>query len=329
MDDVWLRNTFLTKRTGIMNYAPTRAVSYLRLFLLLTECSYTQTVDDPLLSDNHFLLEVRLAELRGRAVFLALEYAVEVRQVVEAALVANLGYRHGGVYQQARRVAETYVDDVVRQLPARALLEEAAEGGRRHAHHVGQRVKVYFVLVVLADVLLYLLHAAAVGLEVNLGERRRGQFAGLVGEEGQLVEQREKLRNGVEALGLGQGVEQEVNLHYRLHGEAEAVARLVEHHLHAVELVGVDEAVEEMRRELDGYFPNVVRLAVALLPYMFEVGGGYQHKVVVAYGLHRVADDAPQARAVFYEVKLVFRMAVHGVGEFRLVTVNDVEAVFV
>ena len=42
MNNVWLLNTFLTKRVGIMNYAPTRAVPYLRLFLLLTECSYTQ-----------------------------------------------------------------------------------------------------------------------------------------------------------------------------------------------------------------------------------------------------------------------------------------------
>ena len=75
---------------------------------------YTQTGDDPLLSDYYFLLEVRFAEFRGRAVFLTLEYAVEVGQVVEAALVANLGYRHGSVYQQARRVAKAYVDDVVR-----------------------------------------------------------------------------------------------------------------------------------------------------------------------------------------------------------------------
>ena len=45
--------------------------------------------------------------------------------------------------------------------------------------------------------------------------------------------------------------------------------------------------------------------------------------------LGRVAHDAAQPRPVLDEVKLVFAVVVDGVGEFLLVAVHHVEAIFV
>ena len=208
------------------------------------------------------------------------------------------------------------------------MLEEPAEGRWGHAYHVGERVEVDFVAVVFADVLLYFQHTAAVGLLSHFRERRRRQLTGLVSEERQLVKHREKLRYGVKSLGLRQGVDEEIDFHYRVQGEAEAVARLVKHAPDTVKLVGVNEAVEEMRGELDGYLAYVLRLAFALLPHMLQLRGGYQHEVVVLCGLDRVTHNAAQARPMLYEIKLVLAVAVHRVSEFGLVAVGDVKAVF-
>lgn len=104
---------------------------------------------------------------------------------------------------------------------------------------------------------------------------------------------------------------------------------MVQHGFHTVELVGVDEAVEKMRRKLNGNFTDVFRVAVGLLPHVFKVGARNKYKVVFGNGFHRIAHNAPQSRSVFDEIQFKLLVAVDRVGKLFLVAVNDVKAVFV
>lgn len=136
--------------------------------------------------EDTFLLVVGSEIFGGNQLFL-LEDAVEVRKIVEARLVADLRYAHGGVYQHAQGIAQADVDDVLLQAFARAELEETAERHFGHAHHVRQLAQADFFLVMLVDVVLHLLHPAAVGVLFDFGERGAGQHAGIVGEQGQFI----------------------------------------------------------------------------------------------------------------------------------------------
>lgn len=77
-----------------------------------------------LLYDDMFLVII-LAELRRCAAFAFLEDSVEVRDVVEAASVADLYYCHGRVCQQTGSMAEAHIDDILGYALACAQLEEA------------------------------------------------------------------------------------------------------------------------------------------------------------------------------------------------------------
>ncbi len=64
-------------------------------------------------SDQNLVALVILAEFLGRAVFLFLEDAVEIADVVEAAFVAYLSYGGRAVDEHARCRADADVDYVV------------------------------------------------------------------------------------------------------------------------------------------------------------------------------------------------------------------------
>lgn len=64
-------------------------------------------------SDNQFRFAVVLTELFRGAPFSLFEDAVEVGEVVEATVVADLADGVGGVDQQAGGIAQADVDDVV------------------------------------------------------------------------------------------------------------------------------------------------------------------------------------------------------------------------
>ena len=64
-------------------------------------------------SDNQFRFAVVLTELFRGAPFSLFEDAVEVGEVVEATVVADLADGVGGINQQAGGIAQADVDDVV------------------------------------------------------------------------------------------------------------------------------------------------------------------------------------------------------------------------
>ena len=117
------------------------------------------------------LLLIVLAELRRRAATLLLEDAVEVRDVVEAASVADFHDGHRAVYQQPGSIAQPDIDDVFGDILARAQLEETAEGGGCHRYNVSQVLQMNFLTEMSVDILLHLLHPAAVGGDVGMRER--------------------------------------------------------------------------------------------------------------------------------------------------------------
>ena len=193
------------------------------------------------ISENDFFLPVVFPEFLGRAALLLLEDAVEVGQVVEPALVANLGDGHGGIDQHAGCVADADVDDIVGQGLPGAQLEEAAERSGGHADHFGHLFQTDFLLVVGIDVFLDLLDSAAVEYRFDLGEGGTGEGACLFHVERQFVQDGEELDEGIEPLFLCQRVELVVHFHDGSHGEAQSVLRLGKHLLNGFQLVLVDE----------------------------------------------------------------------------------------
>lgn len=115
------------------------------------------------------LLAVDFTEFgRGAALALA-EDTVEVAQVVETAPEADFLDAVGGVHQLAGSIAQTDVDDILREALAGMLAEEAGERGRCHACYVGKSGQTYLVMIVLVDILLDLQHLAAVALDNDPG----------------------------------------------------------------------------------------------------------------------------------------------------------------
>ena len=66
------------------------------------------------------------------------ENTIEIRDVVEAAIIADLGYRHCAVNLFARRDSQSDVDDIIGNRFAGAQLEESAESSGCHAHQIRQ-----------------------------------------------------------------------------------------------------------------------------------------------------------------------------------------------
>ena len=125
------------------------------------------------------LLTIDFAKLGGRAALALTEDAVEVAEVVEAAAEADLLDAVDGIYQFAGGIAQTDVDDVLREALTGMLVEEAGERGGGHANEVGKGGQAYLIHVVLADILLDFEHTTAVAFDDDLGIGRAGKGAGI------------------------------------------------------------------------------------------------------------------------------------------------------
>ena len=279
-------------------------------------------------SDNHLVLLVHRPEFPRRGPALGLEDAVEIGQVVEAALVADFGNVPRRVHQQPGGVAQLDVDQVVRQRPPRAELEKAAEGRRAHAHHRGQVRQLERLQVMRVDVLLDFHDPAALGALRRMGKGGAGEDAGLVGRS-QLIEQQEELEELPETVLLRREcVDDVIDLDDVRHREGQAVLRLLQHLADGGELVlGELLRRKHVPRELDRDLPDVLGLALPLLPGVLQVGPADEDEVVVPDRLHAVAHDAAHSGAPLDEVQLELLVLVHRIGEFGLVPLHDVEEV--
>ena len=112
----------------------------------------------PFDSENDFRLTIFLTELGGIATFALAEETIEVAQRVEATAVAYLCHRVGGVHQSASSKAQSYINNILGQVLARAEFEKTAEGRWCHACKVGQLAQPEVVLVVVLYETLHLQH---------------------------------------------------------------------------------------------------------------------------------------------------------------------------
>ena len=172
---------------------------------------------------------VVLAELGGRAVFLLLENAVEIAEVVKTTGVADFSHTIGGVDEHAAGIAQTLLDDVFAEVAPRMQLEEAAEGRWTHAGDVGQCVEAYLLGIVLGDIVLYLQHSARIALYGNLGIAGGCQRAHL-SALGELVEDGHELLNGIEPfLDGAQRVKKFIDAHDVVEREGKSLACFEQH----------------------------------------------------------------------------------------------------
>ena len=182
--------------------------------------------------------------------------------------------------------------------------------------------------IVLVDVLLHLQDPAALRTLARVRERVAGQhpraFRGC-----QLVEQQQKLQELAEAVLLGgERIDEMVHFHDAGHRESQAVLRLLQHPPDGGELV-LRQLFrgEHVTRELDRDLPDILGLAVSLLPDVLQVIAAHEHEVIVSDRLHAVPYDAAHPGASFDEVQFKLLVLVHRIGEFGLMSLYDVEEV--
>ena len=125
-----------------------------------------------------------------------------------------------------------------------------------------------------------------------------------------------------------QRVQLAINLHDGGQRESETTLRTLQHTSNGVELVFREQRFgQHIGGELNGYLADILAHAVALFPNVLQVGAGDEYQVVVAYGLAMVANRAPYTCCVADEVQFIFRMAVNGEVERRLVAIGQIKAV--
>ena len=73
------------------------------------------------------------------------------------------------------------------------------------------------------------------------------------------------------------------------------------------------------------YLVDIVAGAIALLPYMLQIRTSYQHQVVIANHLARVAHNATNAWGMLYEVKFEYLMVMNGIGELFFMSFGNIE----
>ena len=84
---------------------------------------------------------------------------------------------------------------------------------------------------------------------------------------------------------------------------------------------------KDIMGELDGDLSDVLRDAPALLPDMLEIFPSDQNKLIISNFLNTVTYNPADSGSVLYKIQLKFLVLVQRIGEFRLVTLHDMEAI--
>lgn len=279
------------------------------------------------ISHDHFVFAIVFPKDLRRTTLFIFETAVEIRDVVETAIVTYLHDRHGAVDEFASGESEPRIDDVIGNGPARSQFEESAESRRRHARHIGEFAKPNRLPVILGDELLDLVHATRIARCPLVGERGAGEFV-IVFIDGQFIQDFEDADDPIETrLRMGYVIEFAVQPHDGRHLECHTGFSPFEQFFERSHLVFAEErVVDQIGSELDGDFPDAGMGAPISFPRMFEAAPD-QSQVIIAEHFHRVPDDAPCILAVLYEIQFVFGMPMQRVIEFAFVTVDQIEAI--
>lgn len=105
-------------------------------------------------------------EVLRRTALLLFKNAVEVGNIIKAAVICHLGYRLGGIYQHPGSVAQPDFRKTVDKGVAGTLFKKAAKSGIRHVGQPGYFVQGNGFVEVKVHVFQRFLYAAAVIIEL-------------------------------------------------------------------------------------------------------------------------------------------------------------------
>lgn len=256
---------------------------------------------------------IALPEHGGCAVFAPFEVAVEIGNVVETALVGDFGNGLGGVEQQAGGVSQADVQQALDKSEAGAALKEFTEGNLRHVGNGGDFRQMNLPLVVGHEVIHHPVHTATLetGVFRPLGKVEVAQQADFR-TGGKLVENGKQLDYARETRFFVQTQDFLGHAFGEFFGEYNAPGRVFEHTADERELVAVEQRIgQQVVVKLDGDLGNHFRFALVCEPGVLDVVA-HKHQIDVADHFHTVAHNAPTARGVDDQVKLVFLVPVQG-----------------
>lgn len=247
---------------------------------------------------------VVLTEFRRTAALLLPEDTIEIAQIIEATPIAYLGYGMGAIYQHPTGIAQSHINDIITEVTTRMQFEETTECTGAHPCQTGDISQTDLVLVILVDIVLHLQHPTTVARYLHLGITAGGKGTGTVALR-QFVEDGQELREGIETVfDSTQGVEHVIDLHDGIQREAKSLAGFVHHLTHGVERIAREETiVGEVKLEMDGYLMDTLAGTDILLPHVFQIGTGDEHKVVVADDLVGITHDTAHAWSMLYEIQ--------------------------
>ena len=131
-------------------------------------------------SEDSFHADELTAELAGGAILGLFKDPVEVRNIVEAAIVADLADALFGFDEPACRITDAGVVDIIDKSLSRATLYKPIEGNRTHIDQFGDLVQRYLAMKVFLDEFIDFFDALAVLEIVQLRSlcRKQGLILG-------------------------------------------------------------------------------------------------------------------------------------------------------
>ena len=113
-------------------------------------------------SEDSFHADELTAELAGGAILGLFKDSVEVCNIVEAAVIADLADALFGFDEPAGRITNAGVVDIIDKSLSGAALDKPIEGNRTHIDQLRNFFQSYFAVIILLYIVIYLFDSLAV-----------------------------------------------------------------------------------------------------------------------------------------------------------------------
>ena len=153
-------------------------------------------------SEHSFHADELTTKLTGCAILGLFKNPVEVRDVVESAVVAYLTNTLFGFDKPSGRITDAGIVHIIDKSLSGAALDESIEGNRTHIDQIGDLIQVYFSVKVFLDKFIDPFDALAVLEIVQLGSLGRQQR--LIFRGGQLTQYGNEFQKILHPVELGQ-----------------------------------------------------------------------------------------------------------------------------
>ena len=119
----------------------------------------------------HMFLVVVLSEFCRRTPFTFLEDTIEIRDIVETTMIANLYNRHSAIGKQSGSMTKTNINDIFRNTLVCTKFEETAECCRCHGYETCKCLKPYLLTIMRVYIFLYFLYPTAICRHIDMSKR--------------------------------------------------------------------------------------------------------------------------------------------------------------